>query len=146
MGSSTFRVTVQDNGGTANGGQDTSFTRLFTIAVNSVNDAPSVVAANPPAVNEDSTTQILSGWAAMDPGPANEGNQSPLGYTVTSISNPSLFSVLPTVGQDGTLRYRTAANAYGSSTFCVSVRDSGGTANGGVDTSAARTFTISTMA
>ncbi|HEX8890651.1 MAG TPA: Calx-beta domain-containing protein, partial [Pyrinomonadaceae bacterium] len=39
-GTATVSVTLMDNGGTANGGQDTSGTVQFTITVNSVNDAP----------------------------------------------------------------------------------------------------------
>jgi Ca2+-binding RTX toxin-like protein len=41
FGTSTFDVAVQDSGGTANGGVDTSTTQTFTITVNSVNDQPS---------------------------------------------------------------------------------------------------------
>src|SRR5205807_1422838 len=36
-GTATITVSVQDNGGTANGGIDT-FTRTFTVTVNAVND------------------------------------------------------------------------------------------------------------
>ena len=38
-GTATITVTVKDDGGTANGGDDTK-TRTFTITVNSVNDEP----------------------------------------------------------------------------------------------------------
>ena len=40
-GTAVITVTVQDDGGTANGGDDT-FVRTFTITVNSVNDAPTL--------------------------------------------------------------------------------------------------------
>src|SRR5262249_39023343 len=43
---------------------------------------------------------------------------------------------------DGTLTYTTAANANGSATVTVQLHDSGGTANGGQDTSTAQIFTI----
>src|SRR5206468_7824280 len=39
-----------------------------------------------------------------------------------------------------------AANANGSATVTVQAKDSGGTANGGADTSAAQTFTITVTA
>src|SRR5258708_20156473 len=42
----------------------------------------------------------------------------------------------------GTLTYTPAADANGSATVTVQIHDNGGTANGGVDTSAAQTFTI----
>ena len=48
-------------------------------------------------------------------------------------------------GTSGTLRFTPAGSVSGSSTFTVRVVDSGGTANGGVDTSAAQTFTISVV-
>lgn len=40
-GSATVSVFLTDNGGVANGGDDTSPTQTFTITVNAVNDAPS---------------------------------------------------------------------------------------------------------
>ena len=40
-GAATMSVTLHDDGGTANGGDDTSDTKTFTITVNPVNDAPS---------------------------------------------------------------------------------------------------------
>jgi methionine-rich copper-binding protein CopC len=43
-GSSTFDVVVQDDGGTANGGVDTSPPQTFTITVNAINDAPVMTA------------------------------------------------------------------------------------------------------
>ncbi|MCX7894285.1 MAG: cadherin-like domain-containing protein, partial [Burkholderiales bacterium] len=57
-------------------------------------------------------------------------------------TNPGLFAVAPSIAPDGTLTYTAAANASGTATLTVYVTDSGGTANGGVDTSAAQTFTI----
>ncbi|NNE46289.1 MAG: tandem-95 repeat protein, partial [Rhodothermales bacterium] len=46
-GASTFDVTVQDDGGTANSGVDTSAPQTFTITVSSVNDPPTVANAIP---------------------------------------------------------------------------------------------------
>src|SRR5262249_18471413 len=46
------------------------------------------------------------------------------------------------VDNNGTLTYTLAARAPGTSTFTVRVQDSGGTANGGTDTSAPQTFTL----
>ncbi len=65
-----------------------------------------------------------------------------VGYTVSNISNGALFSVAPVVAANGTLTYTPAANVNGVSTFDVVVQDDGGTANGGVDTSAPQSFTI----
>ena len=52
-------MTVTDNGGTANGGVDTS-TRTFTVTVNSVNDEPTLDAITDPTVNEDAAEQTVN--------------------------------------------------------------------------------------
>ena len=146
FGTSTFEVRVQDNGGTANGGVDTSAPQTFTITVNGINDQPSFTASNPPAVNENAGAQTVAGWATFNPGNAQESAQAVLAYTVSNVSNPALFSAQPSVAANGNLTYTPAAGANGTSTFEVRVQDSGGTANGGVDTSAAQTFSITVNA
>lgn len=64
-----------------------------------------------------------------------------------SASNPSLFSALSVTqltGGNGVLNY-TLSGAVGTSTITVTVRDNGGTANGGVDVFT-RTFTLTASA
>ena len=56
--------------------------------------------------------------------------------------NNALFSAQPAVSSTGALTFTTAANANGSATVSVKIKDDGGTANGGVDESAVQTFTI----
>jgi cysteine-rich repeat protein len=141
FGTASFTVTVRDNGGTANGGNDTSAPQTFTLTVNPVNDPPSFTAANPPAVNEDAGPQTVPGWATFSPGPANESAQAVLGYTVTGVT-AGFFSAPPAVANNGTLTYTVAPDAFGTASFTVTVRDNGGTANGGNDTSAPQTFTL----
>ncbi|WP_199248962.1 cadherin-like domain-containing protein [[Phormidium] sp. ETS-05] len=64
FGTSTFDVVVQDNGGTTNGGVNTSTTQTFTITVDSVNDAPSFTnAGNQTLTNWTNTAQTITGWA-----------------------------------------------------------------------------------
>ena len=145
-GTSTFDVSVQDDGGTANGGVDTSTTQTFTITVNNLNDAPSFSASDPAAIDEDSGAQILNDWATFDPGATNENSQSVLGYSVSNISNAALFAAAPMIDVSGNLSYTPAPDANGTSTFDVSVQDDGGTANGGVDISTTQTFTITVNA
>ncbi|MFO1351421.1 MAG: Ig-like domain-containing protein [Gammaproteobacteria bacterium] len=53
-----------------------------------------------------------------------------------------MFTVQPAVSPTGTLSYTPAANANGTATISLVINDSGGTANGGVDTSPAQSFTI----
>src|SRR5207249_2966336 len=82
-----------------------------------------------------------SGWATnISQGPANESAQT-LTFQVSS-DNPGLFSAGPSISASGTLSYTPAANANGTATVTVILKDSGGTANGGNDSSGPQTFTI----
>lgn len=145
-GSATITLTLSDNGGTANGGVDTSAPQTFTIAVTPVNDQPSFTASNPPAVNESAGAQTVAGWATFNPGNPQESTQTVLAYTVSNVSNTALFSVQPSVATNGNLTYTPAAGANGTSTFSVAVQDSGGTTDGGVDISTSQSFTITVNA
>jgi hypothetical protein len=134
-------VIAHDDGGTANGGADTSLPASFTLTVVPVNDAPSFTAGPNQTVVSVLGAQSVSGWATgISPGPANESSQS-VTFTVTA-DNPGLFAVQPAVGADGKLTYTPALLAVGTATVTVRAVDNGGTTNGGVDTSPPRTFTI----
>ncbi len=142
-GTATFDVVVQDDGGTDNGGVDTSAIMLATITINGVNDRPTFTASDPVAVLENSGPQTVTGFASgFDPGPADEADQTLVAYQVSNISDSALFADLPVIDSEGQLTYTPAADAFGTSTFDVTVQDSGGTDNGGNDTSAVQTFTI----
>ena len=85
--------------------------------------------------------QTVAGWAtAISAGPANEAGQT-LNFIVSNNNN-ALFAVQPAVAANGTLTYTPAVDVNGSATVTVQLHDNGGVANGGVDTSAAQTFTI----
>ena len=113
------------------------------ITVNPVNDKPTFTASNPPAVNEDAEVQTISNWiTSFNTGPSNENSQAVSDYLIANISNPDLFAIAPDVDNSGTLTYTVAANTFGVSDFRVKVKDDGGTANSGIDTSDAQTFTI----
>ncbi|MFS8085237.1 MAG: hypothetical protein ACMG6H_06370, partial [Acidobacteriota bacterium] len=144
-GSALITVTVKDNGGTANGGVDT-FVRTFTVTVNSVNDAPTFTKGADQTVNEDAGPQTVANWAtAISTGPADESAQT-VTFQVTGNTNPGLFSVAPAISSTGTLTYTPATDANGSATITIVLKDNGGTANGGVDTSAPQSFTITVNA
>lgn len=117
------------------------------LTVNGINDKPTFTASNPPAVNEDAGPQTIANFAVFSPGGgADESSQTVVAYTVSNVSNPSLFSAPPAVSTSGTLTYTPALNASGTSTFQLRVQDSGGTANGGVNLSDPQTFTITVNA
>jgi hypothetical protein len=141
-GAATITLQLMDDGGTANGGIDTSAPQDFTITVNPVNDAPSYTVGPDQTVLEDAGPQVVNPWAtAISPGPADEAGQL-VNFNVTNNTNPALFSAGPAVSPTGELTYTPAADANGSATITLTLMDDGGTANGGVDTSAPQTFII----
>ena len=144
-GLATVTVRLHDDGGTANGGVDTSAAQTFTVSVTAVNDAPSFTKGADQTVLEDAVAQTVAGWAtAISAGPANESGQV-LSFTVTNDFN-SLFNIQPAINATGTLTYTLAPHVngvpIGPAHVAVWLHDDGGTANGGVDTAALQTFTI----
>lgn len=142
-GSATITLRVKDNGGTTNGGVDTSATQSFVIDVTAVNDAPSftkgpnvrIMQASPPA-------QTFPNWAtSISAGPSDESGQT-LTFEITGNTDPSLFTVQPSVDSSGTLTFTPASGVNGYSTITIRLKDNGGIANGGADTSASQTFEI----
>lgn len=137
FGTDSFTYTVSDgDGGTSVG--------TVNVTINPVNDAPSFdIPADPPAVNEDASAQTVNSLATgISAGPANESGQT-VSFGVTNNTNTSLFSAQPSIDPaNGNLTYTPAADANGTAQVTVVLKDGGGTANGGVDTSAAKTFTI----
>src|SRR6185437_11148318 len=84
-------------------------------------------------------------WATqISAGPPSEQSQE-LNFLISQVAttNPALFSVTPAIDPTGVLTYTPAPGQMGTATFSVALHDNGGTANGGSDTSAAQTFTIS---
>ena len=67
-------------------------------------------------------------------------------FIVTNNTNPRCSARRRRSHRPGTLTYTPAANANGSGDDHADVTDNGGTANGGVDTSAPQTFTITVTA
>jgi hypothetical protein len=143
-GSATVTVRAADDGGTANGGVDTSAPVTFTLTVTAVNDAPSLTAGSAQTAPENGGTQTVPAWAtAVSAGPADEAAQT-VTFTVTTSNDP-LFATLPAVSSTGTLTYTPATNAYGTATVTVTPHDNGGTADGGIDTGAPVSFSITVL-
>ncbi len=138
----SFDFQVQDDGSLADGGANLDPTpNSITMDVLSVNDVPSFAVGSDQTVDEDSGAATVTGFAtSISTGPSDESGQT-VAFTVTNDDN-ALFSGQPAIAPNGTLTFTPAANANGAATVTVSVKDNGGTANGGVDTSATQTFTI----
>lgn len=113
-----------------------------SIVVAAVNDAPGFTKGKDQGVDEDSGAQSVARWArGVKAGPANESGQR-LTFKVTGNTRPSLFARGPAVSPGGTLTYTPARDANGEATIRVRLKDSGGTARGGVDTSPQQGFKI----
>ena len=118
---------------------DSANTVTVNLTVNAHNHVPSFTkGANQADVVTDGP-QTVAGWAtAISPGTGESGQ--PVDFIVTNNNN-SLFSIQPSISPSGTLTY-TLAGGTGSATATVRIHDNGGTANGGTDTSAIQSFTI----
>ena len=141
-GTATISVTVTNNGGTANGGVAT-VTQTFTVTVLPVNQPPTLTAiANPAAILENTFTPQTIPLLAIGAGPGNVGES----LTVSAVSsnpglipNPAINYTSP--NSTGTLTYAPLPDVSGQAIILVTVMNSGGTANGGVNT-LTRTFTV----
>jgi len=126
---------------TANDGQVDSNEATVTIDVMPVNDPPSFIKGSEQTVLEDADAQSVVDWATdISAGPANEGLQK-LDFIVDNDNN-ELFSGQPAITPNGTLIYTPGPDMNGSAMVTVQLHDDGGEDNGGKDTSAPQTFTI----
>jgi hypothetical protein len=142
VGTAVVSVTLSDNGDTAYGGSNLR-TDTFLIAIDAVNDAPSITIGGNQTVQVAANRQTLSNFATgFNPGGgSDEASQSIAGFVVT-VDKPELFSELPAISSTGTLTYTPSATRTGTAIVTVRVRDSGGSLNSGVDQSVASTFNI----
>ncbi len=141
FGTSTVTVTVRDNGGTAQGSIDTA-SRTFTVTVQPVNDRPTLAVIADLIMTENDPSQVMS-LTGIAAGPVNEAGQT---LTITAVSSRPDLIPNPTVSyaspqSAGALTVAPIANASGTATIFVTVRDNAGTANGGQDTFS-RSFTV----
>jgi hypothetical protein len=125
----------------ATDGSATSTPSAVHVTVQSVNDPPSFLIGPDQNVSATAGAQSVSPWATqISAGPANESGQT-VQFLVDVTAGADLFSAGPAISSDGTLTY-TPAGGQGTAQISVRLQDSGGTANGGSDTSPAQTFTI----
>lgn len=133
-GTATFSVTLSDNGGTANGGQNTSVAHNFTITVNNINDPPTMnPIPDPAAINEDADTQTVN-FSGVTAGPFE--NQT---LTITATSSNTTLIPTPTVNYSspnttGSVSYKPAPDQSGTATITLRVND-GGSINNSVERS-----------
>jgi putative cofactor-binding repeat protein/VCBS repeat-containing protein len=139
-GTATVTVVLHDNGGTANGGDDTSDPATFTITVTPVNDPPTA-AAQSYAVHTNMrlhVTGLLTG--ASD---AHDAAAYTPSFTLESVTPASCAGCgISNVASDGSFDFDPPAGATGSYTLSYTVRDGGHPAPGEVSAPATITMTI----
>lgn len=147
-GTDTLTVTADDQGHTGDGGPRTT-TKTLTITVNAVNDVPVLTAGTVQnltvAKNSGRTSLGLGGVNFGPGGGADEASQT-LVFKTTAVPSAALGTVeladhtavaadtVLTLAQLRGLQFKPAQDATGQGTFTFTVKDNGGTANGGVDT------------
>ncbi len=122
-----------------------SITDTFTVTVNPVNDAPTfTIPDDSLSVGINSGEQSIADFLTeISPGGGADEADQVLTLNLAT-DNDTLFSTLPTIDlATGVLSFTPATDAEGTATVTISISDDGGTENGGVDTSAEETFTIS---
>ena len=139
-GAANLSVSVDDLGHNGSGGSQTT-SATVAINVNAINDPPTFGKGADVTVLEDAGPQSFSNWATnISRGSMDEAGQA-VQFIVTADS-PGLFSQQPTISPQGQLQFTPAADANGQSIITVKLKDDGGGARGGVDTSATETFNI----
>jgi len=144
-GSANITITLSDDGGTDNGGVDVSAAQTFAINIAEINNAPSFSPGATVTVLEDSGAYTAAWATEIDAGSEEESSQI-LTFNVTGNTNETLFSIAPAISSAGVLTFTPADNANGTADITITLSDNGGTANGGVDTSAPSIFTIDVTA
>ncbi len=117
-GMATVTVRIHDNGGTTNGGIDTSLLQIFTIAITAINDQP-VATDGTVIVNEDAPSGISIdlGTLVSDA----ETADADLAYTI--VSGPANGVLSPISGREHT--YKPNSDFFGADSFTYQVTDRG---------------------
>jgi HD-GYP domain-containing protein (c-di-GMP phosphodiesterase class II) len=134
-GSATVTVRATDNGGSANGGNDTSAPRAFAITVTPVNDPP-VAVADSATVAEDDSAGVTVDVLANDIDPDAGAVLSLASYDDSTIADGTVVH-----NGGGSFTYVPDPGFFGSDTFSYTVSDG----TGGSST-AAVTITVTPVA
>ncbi|MHA1103604.1 Ig-like domain-containing protein, partial [Kosakonia cowanii] len=155
---------VRDNGGTSNGGVNTTVLSFAsTVSVEAVNDAPSISGPTTISVTED-TSKSLTGitFSDVDAGNAtvaaafsvNSGTLSAVSSAgvIVGTSGSTLLTLSGTIADinafiaAGKLSFLPASNSTTSATLNININDNGNSGSGGpLTTSAAITLSISAV-
>jgi uncharacterized repeat protein (TIGR01451 family) len=144
-GDASLLLRLCDDGASNAPNDNCSDAQVFEIAIAPVNDAPTAaLLALPREPAGSSGMREVAGFASFDAGPGDEDTtQSVDAYLIDTVLDPDavLQPASLALDEDGTLRY-ALTGASGSAAVALRVRDDGGTARGGIDTSATLLFTL----
>ncbi len=140
VGTDTFLYVVSDNGTPSRSGTGT-----ISIVLSAINDPPSFTKGADQVVLEDAPTISIPNWAtnilAGAPSSVDEQATQVVSFIVTA-DNPALFEVQPTVSSTGTLSFKPAKDAVGSTGITVVAVDNGSNVAPNVNRSQPSTFSI----
>ena len=137
IGSTTITLVATD-------GVD-STTQTFALNIAMVNHAPSFsVLSDSIHVSEDDVAYNATWATNVNPGLANEAAQQ-MHFSIMN-DHSSLFTVQPAISSTGVLSFTLAPDSNGIAHLAVVLHDDGGVAYNGVDTSVAKSLTISVAA
>ena len=111
------------------------YSRLY----NYVNDAPTINTPSDVTINENAGQQTVDLTGISAGGGETQNLTVTVASNNTSLINPTVSYTSPS--STGTLTFTPAANSFGTATITVTVKDDGGTKNGGVDTTSVQ-FTV----
>ncbi|RXF06972.1 Ig-like domain-containing protein [Pseudoalteromonas sp. PS5] len=134
-------ITITANDGTNNLASNPT----VNIDITEVNDAPTLSLGSNISIGGDAAAgnqQVVANFASMSSDGDANAVQSVTSYLVSEQSDANNVVTNVAINTSGQLSYTPALNVNGTATIAVQVQDNGGTANGGVDTSAEKTFTI----
>src|SRR5262249_52990533 len=114
-GIATIQVRAKDNGGTANGGQDTSPAPSFTITVTPANERPGAVGDVYHATEDTVLSITMPGVLGND----KDAEGNPL--TAAKLTDPLHGSL--TFNPDGSFTYTPAADFNGTDSFTYEAND-----------------------
>ncbi len=141
VGIDTFLYVVSDDGTPSRSGTGT-----ITIVLGEINDPPSFTKGADQVVLEDVGTVSVNNWAtnilAGSPSSVDEQATQVVTFTVTA-ANPALFEIQPTVSSTGTLSFKPAKDAVGSTAVTIFATDSGSNVAPNSNRSQPSTFSIS---
>jgi VCBS repeat-containing protein len=121
-GTATITVRLMDNGGTANGGVNTSTSQTFTINVTPVNDAP--VAANDSYSTGEDTALVVPATSGVL---KNDSDADSPALTANLVAGPSHGTLV--LNPDGSFAYTPTLDFHGSDSFTYKASDGASMSN-----------------